>query len=92
MGETGSGKTTIAKLLTRLMDPAAGAVRLGGIDLREVPFADLRRHVLLVPQEGFLFDATLRDTLAFEETRSVPRAAGLDDDDERRVQAAVLSR
>jgi ABC-type multidrug transport system fused ATPase/permease subunit len=60
VGETGSGKTTLAKLLTRLMDPTSGAVRLDGIDLREVPFASLRERVVLVPQEGFLFDSTLR--------------------------------
>lgn len=59
VGETGSGKTTFAKLLTRLMDPTAGAVRLDGVDLREVTFASLRRRVVLVPQEGFLFDDTL---------------------------------
>jgi ATP-binding cassette, subfamily B, bacterial len=60
VGETGSGKTTLAKLLTRLMDPTAGAVRLDGVDVRDVPFASLRDRVVLVPQEGFLFDDTLR--------------------------------
>ncbi|NUR08198.1 MAG: ABC transporter ATP-binding protein [Nocardioidaceae bacterium] len=60
VGETGSGKTTLAKLLTRLMDPSEGVVRLDGVDLREVPFTSLRERVVLVPQEGFLFDATLR--------------------------------
>lgn len=60
VGETGSGKTTLAKLLTRLMDPTTGAVRLDGVDLREVPFDSLRDRVVLVPQEGFLFDDTLR--------------------------------
>jgi ATP-binding cassette subfamily B protein len=60
VGETGSGKTTLAKLLTRLMDPTTGSVRLDGVDLREVPFASLRERVVLVPQEGFLFDSTLR--------------------------------
>jgi putative ABC transport system ATP-binding protein len=60
VGETGSGKTTLAKLLTRLMDPTSGVVRLDGIDLRDVPFSSLRERVVLVPQEGFLFDATLR--------------------------------
>ena len=59
VGETGSGKTTLAKLLTRLMDPSRGAVRLDGVDLREVPFVSLRQHVVMVPQEGFLFDADL---------------------------------
>ncbi|MET0449272.1 MAG: ABC transporter ATP-binding protein, partial [Aeromicrobium sp.] len=65
VGETGSGKTTFAKLLTRLMDPTAGVVRLGATDISTVSFADLRRHVLMVPQEGFLFDATLRENLLY---------------------------
>ncbi|QNN53064.1 ABC transporter ATP-binding protein [Nocardioides mesophilus] len=60
VGETGSGKTTLAKLLTRLMDPATGTVRLDGTDLRRVPFRSLRERVVMVPQEGFLFDSTVR--------------------------------
>jgi ATP-binding cassette subfamily B protein len=60
VGETGSGKTTLAKLLTRLMDPTTGTVRLDGVDLRQIPFDSLRARVVMVPQEGFLFDATLR--------------------------------
>jgi ABC-type multidrug transport system fused ATPase/permease subunit len=60
VGETGSGKSTFAKLLTRLMDPRAGSVRLDGMDLREIQQSSLRRSVVLVPQEGFLFDDTLR--------------------------------
>ncbi|KRB75936.1 multidrug ABC transporter ATP-binding protein [Nocardioides sp. Root190] len=59
VGETGSGKSTIAKLLTRLMDPSRGRVLLDGIDLREVAETALRSSVVLVPQEGFLFDDTL---------------------------------
>ncbi|HZJ04202.1 MAG TPA: ABC transporter ATP-binding protein [Nocardioidaceae bacterium] len=59
VGETGSGKTTLAKLLTRLMDPTSGSVLLDGVDLRQVPFESLRERVVLVPQEGFLFDSTL---------------------------------
>ncbi|MGA8851653.1 MAG: ABC transporter ATP-binding protein [Aeromicrobium sp.] len=65
VGETGSGKTTFAKLLTRLMDPRDGAVCLGGVDISTVAFDELRRHVLMVPQEGFLFDATLRENLVY---------------------------
>ncbi|WP_375003169.1 ABC transporter ATP-binding protein [Aeromicrobium sp. CTD01-1L150] len=65
VGETGSGKTTFAKLLTRLMDPTTGTVRLGETDIASVAFDELRRHVLMVPQEGFLFDATLRDNLRY---------------------------
>ncbi len=59
VGETGSGKSTFAKLLTRLMDPSEGAVRLDGIDVRDLTPASLRSSVVLVPQEGFLFDDTL---------------------------------
>jgi ATP-binding cassette subfamily B protein len=59
VGETGSGKTTLAKLLTRLMDPTHGRVLLDGVDLRRVRFSSLRERVVMVPQEGFLFDATL---------------------------------
>jgi ATP-binding cassette subfamily B protein len=70
VGETGSGKTTFAKLLTRLMDPTAGAVRLGipsgeWQDISTVSFEELRKHILMVPQEGFLFDATLRANLLY---------------------------
>ena len=59
VGETGSGKSTFAKLLTRLMDPDEGAVLLDGVDVRRVAASSLRRGVVLVPQEGFLFDDTL---------------------------------
>ncbi len=59
VGETGSGKSTFAKLLTRLMDPSSGSVLLDGIDVRDIPQTSLRSSVVLVPQEGFLFDDTL---------------------------------
>lgn len=59
VGETGSGKTTLAKLVARLMDSTEGEVTLGGVPLRHVPFAELRRRVIMVPQEGFLFDDTV---------------------------------
>ena len=59
VGETGSGKSTVAKLLTRLMDPVEGAVLLDGVDVRRIPQESLRRSVVLVPQEGFLFDDTI---------------------------------
>ncbi len=65
VGETGSGKSTFAKLLTRLMDPSAGVVRLDGVDVREIRGGALRRSVVLVPQEGFLFDDTLRANLRY---------------------------
>ena len=65
VGETGSGKSTLAKLLTRLMDPSSGEVTIDGVDLRRVRFGSLRNRVVLVPQEGFLFDAPLIDNIRF---------------------------
>ncbi|SDS56372.1 ABC-type multidrug transport system, ATPase and permease component [Paraoerskovia marina] len=63
VGKTGSGKSTIAKLVTRLMDPTAGVIRLDGTDLRDIPVARLRERVVLVPQEGFLFSGTLLENI-----------------------------
>ncbi|HVM26840.1 MAG TPA: ABC transporter ATP-binding protein, partial [Mycobacteriales bacterium] len=65
VGETGSGKTTFAKLLTRLMDPTRGRVLLCGVPLDEVAFGSLRRRVVMVPQDGFLFDTTVADNVRF---------------------------
>ena len=58
-------KTTFVKLLTRLMDPDEGKILLNGVNLREVAFSSLRSRVVLVPQEGFLFDSTLADNIRF---------------------------
>jgi ABC-type multidrug transport system fused ATPase/permease subunit len=63
VGETGSGKTTFAKLLTRLMDPTAGKVEIGGVDVRDVQFDSLRDRVVMVPQEGILFRGTIADNV-----------------------------
>ncbi|WP_091237447.1 ABC transporter ATP-binding protein [Micromonospora matsumotoense] len=65
VGETGSGKTTFAKLLTRLMDPTEGRVLLSGVPLDEVRFDSLRSRVVMVPQDGFLFDATVGENVRF---------------------------
>jgi putative ABC transport system ATP-binding protein len=65
VGATGSGKTTLAKLLVRLADPTGGRVLVGGVDLREVASASLRSAVVMVPQEGFLFDTTVLDNVRF---------------------------
>ncbi|SET01829.1 ABC transporter ATP-binding protein [Geodermatophilus poikilotrophus] len=65
VGETGSGKTTFAKLVTRLMDPTEGRVLLAGIPLEQVAFASLRQRVVMVPQDGFLFDATVADNVRY---------------------------
>ena len=74
VGETGSGKSTLAKLLTRLMDPTTGRVLIDEVDLRTIRFASLRQRVVLVPQEGFLFDASLLDNVRFGR----PNASGDD--------------
>ncbi|MFV2087026.1 ABC transporter ATP-binding protein [Micromonospora sp. LOL_021] len=65
VGETGSGKTTFAKLLTRLMDPVSGQVKLSGVPLDQVRFESLRSRVVMVPQDGFLFDATVAENVRF---------------------------
>lgn len=65
LGRTGSGKTTIARLLTRFYDPTEGAVRLSGVDLRALDPGALRTHVGMVTQNIQLFHATVRDNLTF---------------------------
>ena len=65
VGETGSGKTTFAKLATRLLIPQAGQIAVGGVDIDDVPFDSLRSHIAYVPQEGFLFDATVADNVRY---------------------------
>lgn len=65
VGETGSGKSTFVKLLTRLFDPTGGRILLADIPLDEVAFASLRARVISVPQDGFLFDATIADNIRY---------------------------
>ena len=65
VGPSGAGKSTIFHLLLRFYDPVNGAVRVGGIDLRDLSLADLRGHIGLVPQDSALFSATLRENIAF---------------------------
>lgn len=74
VGETGSGKTTFARLIARLADPTGGAVRLGGVDLRDVSPQSRRSAIRIVPQDGFLFDTTVCENVKFG-------AAGASDDD-----------
>jgi len=64
VGETGSGKTTFAKLLTRLMDPSSGIVQLGGVDISNIRFRSLRDRVVMVPQEGVLFRGSIGENVA----------------------------
>jgi ATP-binding cassette, subfamily B, bacterial len=69
LGRTGSGKTTISRLLCRLYDVSAGAVRLDGVDLRELPLTTLRHRVGVVTQDVQLFQATVRENLTFFDPR-----------------------
>jgi putative ABC transport system ATP-binding protein len=78
VGETGSGKTTFSKLLTRLADPVHGRIELGGVDLRSVAPGSRRSAVRMVPQDGFLFDLTVRENVR----------AGRDGATDRQVEAA----
>ncbi|MFI5510242.1 ABC transporter ATP-binding protein [Mycobacterium sp. NPDC051804] len=65
VGTTGAGKTTIAKLIARFYDPSSGAVTLDGVDLRDLAQTDLRRHVVMVTQENFMFEGTVADNIRF---------------------------
>jgi ATP-binding cassette subfamily B protein len=87
VGHTGSGKTTLAHLIPRLLDPSEGVVKLDGIDLREFSPEDVRRQIGYVPQETFLFSATLGENIAFgvkdaseAEIRRAAEIAGLGPD------------
>ncbi|MGW1891036.1 ABC transporter ATP-binding protein [Streptomyces sp. NPDC002004] len=64
VGSTGAGKSTLAKLLARFYDPTLGRVLLDGVDLRELPVSELRRGVVMVTQEAFLFSGTVAENIA----------------------------
>jgi ATP-binding cassette subfamily B protein len=63
VGPTGAGKSTLAKLMARLYDPKSGAIRYGGVDLRDTTFKSLRERIVVVPQEGYLFQGTILDNV-----------------------------
>ena len=65
VGATGAGKSTFAKLAARFYDPTSGAIKVDGVDLRDVTMRSLRSQMGIVPQEGFLFSGTLRENIAF---------------------------
>ncbi|ANF95925.1 ABC transporter ATP-binding protein [Paenibacillus bovis] len=71
VGKTGSGKTTLVKLLLRIYDPPAGTILLGGTDVRRISINSLRSRIAYVPQDGFLFSTTIRDNIAFSD-RDIP--------------------
>ncbi|MCI4674643.1 ABC transporter ATP-binding protein [Candidatus Mycolicibacterium alkanivorans] len=85
VGTTGAGKTTMAKLIARFYDPTSGSVTLDGVDLRDLAQSDLRRHVVMVTQENFLFSGTVADNIRFgrpsasaAEVRAAAAAVGAD--------------
>ncbi len=85
VGSTGAGKSTLAKLVARFYDPSAGTVRLDGVDLRELHPKDLRRAIVMVTQEAYLFSGTVADNIALgkpgaslDEIRAAARAVGAD--------------
>ena len=83
IGRTGSGKSTIVRVLLRLYDFASGEVLLDGLDIRKVPLALIREETGYVPQDGFLFSTTIRDNIAF---------GRLEASDEEIIEAAKLAK
>ncbi|MGD9704746.1 MAG: ABC transporter ATP-binding protein [Acidimicrobiia bacterium] len=81
VGPTGAGKSTLAKLIARLYDPATGAVRFAGIDLRQATMTSLRERIVVVPQEGFLFGGSIRENIR------IARPGASDADIEAAVEA-----
>jgi len=82
VGPTGAGKSTLAKLIARLYDPTEGQVRFGGVDLRDATLGSLRSRVVVIPQEGFLFNGTIRDNVRLAR-------AGASDDEVAAAMRAV---
>lgn len=81
VGPTGAGKSTLAKLVARFYDPTEGTVAYGGVDLRDASATSLRHRIAVVPQEGFLFNGTIRDNVR------VARAEASDDEVEAALDA-----
>jgi ATP-binding cassette subfamily B protein len=84
VGPTGAGKSTLAKLIARLYDPTEGQVTFAGIDLRDASLASLRERIVVVPQEGFLFNGTIRENVR------LARAAATDLEVEQALDAIGL--
>jgi ATP-binding cassette subfamily B protein len=73
VGETGGGKTTVTRLLSRLYDPSRGSIRLNGTDIRQIPLHDLRRRIGVVLQDPYLFTGTLEYNIALDDTAALQR-------------------
>lgn len=92
VGRTGSGKSALVQLLPRLFDPTAGSITLDGKDLRTLPLRWWRPQIAVVPQDPFLFSASVRDNIVFGVDRPRGNGAALDAQVEWAVRAAGLSR
>jgi len=86
VGTTGAGKTTAAKLVSRFYDPTGGSITLDGVDLRDLSEMDLRRSIVMVTQENYLFNGSVADNIRFgrpeasmDEIVNAARAIGADD-------------
>ncbi len=87
VGPTGAGKSTLAKLIARLYDPSTGRVCFGDVDLRDATLKSLRDRIVVVPQEGFLFNGTIRDNIR------IARSGATDDEIEQALRdVGVLER
>src|SRR5690606_13651831 len=73
VGATGSGKTTLGRLIARFADPTSGEIELGGVPLRHVDRAELRQRLVVVSQEPFLFDDSIAANIAFASETAGPR-------------------
>jgi ATP-binding cassette subfamily B multidrug efflux pump len=92
VGRTGSGKSALVQLLPRLFDPTAGSITVDGRDLRTLPLRWWRAQIAVVPQDPFLFSASVRDNIAFGVDRPRGNGAAADAQVEWVVQAAGLAR
>ena len=90
LGRTGSGKTTMTRLLFRLYDPTSGVVRVGGEDVRRMPVTELRQHISMVTQDVRLFHGTVRDNLTFFD-ETIPDRRLLEVIDELRMRPWLSS-
>jgi ABC-type multidrug transport system fused ATPase/permease subunit len=85
VGRTGSGKTTFSRLVLRLVEPTAGTIRFGGVPIADIPMAELRRRVALVPQEVELFGGTIRQNV------TLFGAGGIDVADDAAIRRALAA-
>ena len=92
IGATGSGKSTLVSLIPRLHDPPPGTIFIDGVDVREIPLQRLRAAIGFVPQEPFLFSATLAENIQFAESDPIASPAALPEHQAPMLHAAAVAR